>query len=351
MSSGEQNGIPPLNEIRQRLGRVNRTLPSAEEFIKGILSGDRVMLARAITLVESTRTDHKELAEKIINSCLPHSGKSIRIGITGIPGVGKSTFIESFGMYLISQGKKLAVLTIDPSSQISGGSILGDKTRMSELSKNESAFIRPSPSGDSLGGVARKTRETIYLCEAAGFDTILVETVGVGQSETAVHSMVDLFLLLLIAGAGDELQGIKRGIMEMADLFAITKADGDNKARAERTRIETQSAIHFFPKQENSWIPKVLTCSSLSGEGIGEIWNQILEYEKVLKLNGYFEIRRTNQSKYWLEETVSENLMGDFYTKMKDLYLDMESKVSEHKISSFQAAEKLIFEYRKRILK
>ncbi|WP_061231734.1 methylmalonyl Co-A mutase-associated GTPase MeaB [Leptospira interrogans] len=351
MSSGEQNGIPPLNEIRQRLGRVNRTLPSAEEFIKGILSGDRVMLARAITLVESTRTDHKELAEKIINSCLPHSGKSIRIGITGIPGVGKSTFIESFGMYLISQGKKLAVLTIDPSSQISGGSILGDKTRMSELSKNESAFIRPSPSGDSLGGVARKTRETIYLCEAAGFDTILVETVGVGQSETAVHSMVDLFLLLLIAGAGDELQGIKRGIMEMADLFAITKADGDNKVRAERTRIETQSAIHFFPKQENSWIPKVLTCSSLSGEGIGEIWNQILEYEKVLKLNGHFEIRRTNQSKYWLEETVSENLMGDFYTKMKDLYLDMESKVSEHKISSFQAAEKLIFEYRKRILK
>lgn len=219
MSSEEQSEIPPISAINQRLGRLNRTLPSKEEFIQGILSGDRAILARAITLVESSRADHKELAEKIIDACLPHSGKSVRIGITGIPGVGKSTFIESFGMYTISQGKKLAVLTIDPSSQISGGSILGDKTRMSELSRNESAFIRPSPSGDSLGGVARKTRETIYLCEAAGFDTIFVETVGVGQSETAVHSMVDLFLLLLIAGAGDELQGIKRGIMEMADLF------------------------------------------------------------------------------------------------------------------------------------
>ncbi|EMO52535.1 methylmalonyl Co-A mutase-associated GTPase MeaB [Leptospira noguchii] len=349
MSDGEKSGIPPESAIRQQPGRVNRALPSQEEFLQGIFSGDRVILARAITLVESARADHKELAENIINACLPHSGKSIRIGITGIPGVGKSTFIESFGMHVISQGKKLAVLTIDPSSQISGGSILGDKTRMSELSRNESAFIRPSPSRDSLGGVARKTRETIYLCEAAGFDTIFVETVGVGQSETAVHSMVDLFLLLLIAGAGDELQGIKRGIMEMADLFAITKADGDNTTKAERTKIETQSAIHFFPKNENGWIPKVLSCSSLSGKGISEIWNQILEYEKVLKLNGHFEIRRTNQSKYWLEETVSEHLMGDFYTKMKDLYLDMESKVSEHKISSFQAAEKLIQEYRKRI--
>ncbi|WP_061247467.1 methylmalonyl Co-A mutase-associated GTPase MeaB [Leptospira noguchii] len=349
MSDGEKSGIPPESAIRQQPGRVNRALPSQEEFLQGIFSGDRVILARAITLVESARADHKELAENIINACLPHSGKSIRIGITGIPGVGKSTFIESFGMHVISQGKKLAVLTIDPSSQISGGSILGDKTRMSELSRNESAFIRPSPSRDSLGGVARKTRETIYLCEAAGFDTIFVETVGVGQSETAVHSMVDLFLLLLIAGAGDELQGIKRGIMEMADLFAITKADGDNTTKAEQTKIETQSAIHFFPKNENGWIPKVLSCSSLSGKGIAEIWNQILEYEKVLKLNGHFEIRRTNQSKYWLEETVSEHLMGDFYTKMKDLYLDMESKVSEHKISSFQAAEKLIQEYRKRI--
>ncbi|EMI72003.1 methylmalonyl Co-A mutase-associated GTPase MeaB [Leptospira noguchii] len=348
MSSGEQSGIPSGGGIRST-GIRRKSLPTSEEFVKGILSGDRVMLSRAITLVESARTDHKELAEKIIDACLPHSGKSIRIGITGIPGVGKSTFIESFGMHAISQGKKLAVLTIDPSSQISGGSILGDKTRMSELSRNESAFIRPSPSRDSLGGVARKTRETIYLCEAAGFDTIFVETVGVGQSETAVHSMVDLFLLLLISGAGDELQGIKRGIMEMADLFAVTKADGDNKIRAESTKIETQSAIHFFPKNENGWIPKVLSCSSLSGEGISEIWNQILEYEKVLKLNGHFEIRRTNQSKYWLEETVSEHLMGDFYTKMKNPYLDMESKVSEHKISSFQAAEKLIQEYRKRI--
>lgn len=309
------------------------------------------MLSRAITLVESSRTDHKELAETIIDACLPHSGKSVRIGITGIPGVGKSTFIESFGMYAISQGKKLAVLTIDPSSQISGGSILGDKTRMFELSRNESAFIRPSPSGDSLGGVARKTRETIYLCEAAGFDTIFVETVGVGQSETAVHSMVDLFLLLLIAGAGDELQGIKRGIMEMADLFAVTKADGDNKTRAELTRVETQSAIHFFPAHENGWIPKVLSCSSLTGEGIPEIWNQILEYEKTLKPNGHFEIRRTNQAKYWLEETVAENLMSDFYIRMKDLYQDMEDQVSRHRISSFQAAEKLIGEYRKRIWK
>ncbi|EMO13564.1 LAO/AO transport system ATPase [Leptospira santarosai str. CBC523] len=351
-SDGEKFGIPPLDSesvIRQRPGRVNRVLPSQEEFIQGILSGDRVMLARAITLVESSRSDHKELAEKIIDACLPHSGKSVRIGITGIPGVGKSTFIESFGMYAISQGKKLAVLTIDPSSQISGGSILGDKTRMSELSRNESAFIRPSPSGESLGGVARKTRETIYLCEAAGFDTIFVETVGVGQSETAVHSMVDLFLLLLIAGAGDELQGIKRGIMEMADLLAVTKADGDNKIKAEMTRTETQSAIHFFPTNESGWIPKVLVCSSFSREGIPEIWNQILEYEKTLKLNGYFEVRRTNQAKYWLEETVSQHLMEDFKVQMKDLYKDMKEKVSRHQMSSFQAAEKLIVEYRKRI--
>ncbi|AXR62664.1 methylmalonyl Co-A mutase-associated GTPase MeaB [Leptospira mayottensis] len=344
MSSGEQSEIP-----LQSTGISRKVLPTAEEFVQGVLSGNRVMLARAITLVESSRADHKELAEKIIEACLPHSGKSIRIGITGIPGVGKSTFIESFGMYTISQGKKLAVLTIDPSSQISGGSILGDKTRMPELSRNESAFIRPSPSGKSLGGVARKTRETIYLCEAAGFDTIFVETVGVGQSETVVHSMVDLFLLLLIAGAGDELQGIKRGIMEMADLLAITKADGDNKTRAEITRTETQSAIHFFPTNENGWIPKVSTCSSLSGEGIPEIWNQILEYEKTLKSNGYFEIRRTNQANYWLEESVSEHLTEDFKTQMKDLYKDMKEKVSRHQISSFQAAEKLITEYRKRI--
>ncbi|MCG6195344.1 methylmalonyl Co-A mutase-associated GTPase MeaB [Leptospira sp. FAT2] len=348
MSSGEQTGIPSSGGIRST-GISRKPLPSAEAFVKGILAGDRVMLSRAITLVESARADHKELAEKIIDACLPHSGKSIRIGITGIPGVGKSTFIESFGMHVLSQGKKLAVLTIDPSSQISGGSILGDKTRMSELSRNESAFIRPSPSGDSLGGVARKTRETIYLCEAAGFDTIIVETVGVGQSETAVHSMVDLFLLLLIAGAGDELQGIKRGIMEMADLFAVTKADGDNKIRSEATRIETQSAIHFFPSHENTWIPKVLSCSSLTGEGIGEIWKQIQEYEKTVKSNGYFEIRRTNQAKYWLEETVSEHLMSDFYTRMKDLYEELEDKVSRHRISSFQAAEKLIAEYRKRL--
>lgn len=347
MSSGEQSGISSSGGIRST-GISRKALPSAEEFVQGILAGDRVMLSRAITLVESARSDHKELAEKIIDACLPHSGKSIRIGITGIPGVGKSTFIESFGMYTISQGKKLAVLTIDPSSQISGGSILGDKTRMSELSRNESAFIRPSPSGDSLGGVARKTRETIYLCEAAGFDTIFVETVGVGQSEIAVHSMVDLFLLLLIAGAGDELQGIKRGIMEMADLFAVTKADGDNKMRAERTRIETQSAIHFFPAHENGWIPKVLSCSSLSGEGISEIWNQICEYEKIVKSNGHFEIRRTDQAKYWLEETVSEHLLGDFYSKMRDLYEAAEEDVVSHKVSSFQAAEKLIREYRKR---
>lgn len=341
-SSGVSSGGVRSTGIRRK------ALPSAEEFVKGILSGDKMILARAITLVESSLPAHKELAEKIIDACLPHSGNSIRIGITGIPGVGKSTFIEAFGMHVISQGKKLAVLTIDPSSQISGGSILGDKTRMFELSKNQSAFIRPSPSGDSLGGVARKTRETIYLCEAAGFDTIFVETVGVGQSETAVHSMVDLFLLLLIAGAGDELQGIKRGIMEMADLFAVTKADGENKTRAELTRVETQSAIHFFPSNENGWTPKVLSCSAVTKEGISEILTQILEYEKTLKSNGFFETRRTDQAKYWLEETVSEHLMGDFYARMKDLYQDMEDKVSQHKISSFQAAEKLIQEYRKR---
>jgi LAO/AO transport system kinase len=279
--------------------------PSAEALVQGILAGNITALSRAITLVESTNPMHLAKANTIINSCLPHANQSVRIGITGVPGVGKSTFIEAFGKHLTSLGKKVAVLAVDPSSTISHGSILGDKTRMEELVKDPNAFIRPSASGETLGGVARKTRETITLCEAAGFDTIIIETVGVGQSETAVHSMVDFFLLLKIAGAGDELQGIKRGIMEMADAIVINKADGDNIKNAQFAKVEFNRALHLFPAKKSGWIPTTATCSALTSEGIPEVWNTITEFLKITQTNSYFFEKRKEQNQFWMLETTN----------------------------------------------
>jgi LAO/AO transport system kinase len=320
---------------------------SLDEYIDGILSGNRTILSQAITQVESNLQDHQALAQKIIERCLPHSGKSIRIGITGVPGVGKSSFIESFGMYVTSLGYKLAVLAIDPSSERSKGSILGDKTRMEMLSANENAFIRPSPSSGSLGGVARKTRETICLCEAAGFDVIFIETVGVGQSEIAVHSMVDFFLLLALAGAGDELQGIKRGIMEMADTIVITKADGSNIDNANRAKAEHQSALHLMPLTESGWQPQVLTCSAHSNIGIDNIWNTIQQFVLHTKQDGSFDKNRTGQAKYWMHQTIKDSLQSRFYnnSRIASQMKKIETDVTEGKLSSFEAAQHLLDKY------
>ncbi|UFH56757.1 methylmalonyl Co-A mutase-associated GTPase MeaB [Spirosoma sp. KNUC1025] len=290
-----------------------RTRLSIEQYLNGILANDRLILSQAITLVESRRTDDRALAQQVLEGILPHSGHSIRIGITGVPGVGKSTFIEAFGTYLTQLGHRLAILTVDPTSQRSGGSLLGDKTRMETLSRNPNAYIRPSPAGDSLGGVAHHTRETILLCEAAGFDIILIETVGVGQSETVVHSMVDFFLLLMLAGAGDELQGIKRGIMELADALVITKADGTNQASANHARIEYQNALHLFPPTGTGWFPPVLTCSALTGEGITNIWQTIQRYQKLTIQNGYHDQRRQEQQLTWFRTLLRQRLERQFY--------------------------------------
>jgi len=286
---------------------------SAAELVEQLLKGNKTALGRAITLVESNQISHSEKAGKIIEACLPHSGNSVRIGITGVPGVGKSTFIEAFGSYLVEKGKKVAVLAVDPSSTISHGSIMGDKTRMENLVTLENAFIRPSPSGESLGGVAQKTRESIILCEAAGFDIILIETVGVGQSETTVHSMTDFFLLLKLAGAGDELQGIKRGIMEMADAIVINKADGENLKAAREARLDFKRALHLYPPKESEWVPKVLLCSAQEQTGISEIWELIEEYLSLTGKNNYLQNNRHEQNKFWLLQTINEYLKSHFY--------------------------------------
>lgn len=317
---------------------------SANEFLTGIRSGNRTVLSRAITLIESTREEDREKAREIIEECLPFTGDSIRIGITGVPGVGKSTFIESLGNYIIDKGHKLAVLTIDPSSTRTGGSILGDKTRMETLSNSEYAYIRPSPTAGSLGGVARKTRESIYLCEAAGYDTIFIETVGVGQSETAVHSMVDFFLLLMLAGAGDELQGIKRGIIEMADLIAVNKIDSSPEKLVKQAVREYKNALHLYPEPESGWSPKVTTCSALTGKGIGEIWDLIQDYLEATKENGFFEENRNRQAKHWMYETISNRLTDQFYRHpaVKEQQEEIEKQVLNGKLSSFKAAQKLL---------
>lgn len=321
---------------------------SVAEYVEGLVKGDVTILSQAVTLVESVKQDHQATAQEVIEKCLPYSGNSVRIGISGVPGAGKSTSIDVFGLYVLEKyAGKLAVLAIDPSSERSKGSILGDKTRMEQLSVHPDSFIRPSPSAGSLGGVARKTRETIVLCEAAGFDKIFVETVGVGQSETAVHSMVDFFLLIQLAGTGDELQGIKRGIMEMADGIAINKADGDNLERAKLAASQFRNALHLFPAPESGWTPQVLTYSGFYNLGLKEIWNMIYQYIGFVKDNGYFEFRRNEQSKYWMYETVNEQLREGFYhhPKIETILTDKESQVLRGNLTSFVAAKDLLDTY------
>lgn len=327
--------------------RVKRTQYTTDEFVAGILRGDVSILSQAVTLVESTNPTHYSQAQEVVERCLPHAGRSVRIGITGVPGAGKSTFVESLGMDLVKAGHKLAVLAIDPSSERSRGSILGDKTRMEELSAAKTAFIRPSPSAGSLGGVARKTRETIVLCEAAGFDTVFVETVGVGQSETAVHSMVDFFLLIQLAGAGDELQGIKRGIMEMADGIAINKCDGSNKEKSQMAARQFQNALALFPKPESGWDPQVLTCSAFHHTGVSDVWQMICDYIAFTQENGYFAEKRHRQSKYWMYETIDETLKNSFYhnPEIETLLETYKQQLEENRISSFVAAKKLLDTY------
>ena len=314
------------------------------DLIQGLLNGERSALGRAITLVESTLSTHQKQAQEILSACLPHSGNAIRVGVTGVPGVGKSTFIEALGKDLTAQGTKVAVLAIDPSSERTGGSILGDKTRMNELAVDPLAFIRPSPTAGSLGGVARKTRESILLCEAAGYEVILIETVGVGQSETAVHSMVDFFLLLMLSGAGDELQGIKRGIMEMADAIAITKSDGDNIQNAKNARMEYKRALHLFPPTESGWIPKVETCSSLNNENINGVWEIISEHQAWMQERGLIASNRQAQSRYWLHESIEEKLKQQFYhdERRKVAVKRLEQEVMDGKLTPNQAAEQLL---------
>ena len=326
--------------------RKKRAL-STGEYVEGILAGNITTLSQAITLIESNNPAHYAQAQEIIERCLPHAGKSVRIGITGVPGAGKSTFIEAVGNMVTSLRHKLAVLAIDPSSERSGGSILGDKTRMESISGNPDVFIRPSPSAGSLGGVARKTRETIVLCEAAGFDVIFIETVGVGQSETAVHSMVDMFMLLQISGAGDELQGIKRGIMEMADLVVITKADGENIRKAELAKAQISNALHLFPEPESGCRPQVFTCSAVDGSGLSEIWKEVGDFIACTRRNGFFTSNRRRQNKYWMYETINEALRNSFYRDpdIEAALPDFERKVLGDRLSSFVAARKLLDRY------
>lgn len=349
-----KNEVSPQETISKagmiKIKESRKRQPSAQELIDGILTGNITTLSRAITLIESTNASHLTKANKIINSCLPHANKSVRIGITGVPGVGKSTFIEAFGKYLTGLNKKVAVLAIDPSSTISHGSILGDKTRMEELVKDKNVFIRPSASGETLGGVARKTRETIILCEACGFDVILIETVGVGQSETAVHSMVDFFLLLKIAGAGDELQGIKRGIMEMADIVVINKADGDNIQKAELTKTEFNKALHFFHQKKSGWIPTATTCSALKKQGIDNIWQNILDYLELVTSNHFFSEKREEQNLFWMTETINEHLKNHFFNQPNiiELLESIKKSVQNNSISPFAAAQMLLDNYFKK---
>lgn len=340
-------GIAKQPVLNPHFRRIRRHVLSVDEYVEGIRSGNITILSQAVTLVESSRSDHQELAQQIIEKCLPYAGNSMRIGITGVPGAGKSTSIDAFGMHLCNAGKKLAVLAIDPSSERSKGSILGDKTRMEQLSHHPNAFIRPSPSAGSLGGVARKTRETIMLCEAAGFDTIFVETVGVGQSETAVHSMVDFFLLIQLSGTGDELQGIKRGIMEMADAIIINKADGDNIPKANLAATHFRNALQLFPPTDSGWKPPVMTYSGFYGLGIKEIWDMVDKYRVFAQNSGYFDLKRQKQAKWWMYESINEALKRSFYTNpavVKEQE-EVEQLVLSDQLSSFVAAQQLLDAY------
>ncbi len=322
---------------------MNR-LPDAETLAQAVLAGQRRALARSITLIESTRPDHRQAAEALLEHLLPCTGNSIRIGISGVPGVGKSTFIEAFGLFVIGQGHRVAVLAVDPSSPRSGGSILGDKTRMEELSRHEQAFIRPSPSGGTLGGVARRTREALLACEAAGFDVIIVETVGVGQSETAVADLVDMFLLLLVPGGGDELQGIKKGIVEMADLVVVNKADGDLAAAAARAAIDYGNALHLLRPASRHWSPPVLRCSALNAVGIDQVWDAVLRYRRVMEAAGALPARRKEQARAWLWNEVGESLMARFraHPRIEPGLAEMEGRVAAGTITPTAAAQYLL---------
>ncbi len=342
-------GIEQPSIVNPHYKRVKRRTLTTDDYVEGILRRDISILGQAITLVESHLPEHYKQSQEIIERCLPHSGKSIRVGITGVPGAGKSTFIEAIGNKIIALNRRLAVLAIDPSSERSKGSILGDKTRMETLVHNPDAFIRPSPSAGSLGGVARKTREAVILCEAAGFDTIFIETVGVGRSETMVHSMVDIFLMLQISGAGDELQGIKRGIMEMADVVAITKADGDNIPKAELTKSYFTNAMRLFPMPKSGYRPMVLTCSSYEKRGIMDVWSAITDYVNATKQNGYFDINRRAQEKYRLIETINSTLADRFFNSgvVVENLERFQQMIDDKQISAYIAAKELIALYDK----
>lgn len=349
--SGVDSGEP--KQKFEKIGRFQKksaSLPDLDFLEEGILSGSRTVLARAITLIESNAEHHFRHAQELLHRLLPHSGRSLRIGITGVPGAGKSTFIESFGTYLCDAGLKAAVLAVDPSSSLSGGSILGDKTRMEQLSRNPRAFIRPSPSAGKLGGVHRKTRETMLLCEAAGFDVILVETVGVGQSEVIVREMVDFFMLLTLTGAGDELQGMKKGIMELADAVIVNKADGSNKKLAEKTKAEYNRILHFLQPATKGWQTKAYTCSSVFHEGISEIWNVIKMFENTAKTSGVFEERRRLQTKQWIHSMILDQLQFSFFyhPDIKPLLPKIENEVIAGNRTVTSAVEELFNVYTKR---
>lgn len=347
-SEGQRPSTGVNANIAKKIRASRKKEVSVDTLFEELIIGNKSALSRAITLIESTHPASQEKAELLIEKCLPHANRSIRIGITGVPGVGKSTFIEAFGGFLADKGKKVAVLAVDPTSTVSRGSILGDKTRMETLVSHENAFIRPSPSGDSLGGVAKKTRETIILCEAAGYDSLLIETVGVGQSETTVHSMTDFFLLLKLAGAGDELQGIKRGIMEMADAIVINKADGENLKPAQKARAEFKRALHLYPAKDSGWQPEVLLCSALEKTGISEVWNLISEYKKLMKKSGEFDSKRHQQNKFWMLQTIEEHLKSRFYNhpEIKKLLPAQLEALDKNETSPFQAADFLLKKYR-----
>lgn len=355
-NSSEYKGLTVKSGVEQpstvnpylKRGRFKRHEYTVGEMVEGILKGNVTVLSQAVTLIESVNPDHQQKAQEVIEKCLPYSGKSLRVGISGVPGAGKSTSIDQFGVHVLDRfGGKLAVLAIDPSSERSKGSILGDKTRMEKLSLREEAFIRPSPTAGSLGGVARKTRETIILCEAAGYDKIFVETVGVGQSETACHSMVDFFLLIQLAGTGDELQGIKRGIMEIADGIVINKCDGNNVDKCHIAATNFRNALHFFPPSDSGWQPKVLCYSGFYGTGVKEVWDMVYQYVDFVKHNGYFNYRRNEQSKYWMYETINEHLRNSFYNNQ---LIQQKLKMSENAVlagtkTSFVAAKELLDMY------
>ncbi|NBC25337.1 MAG: methylmalonyl Co-A mutase-associated GTPase MeaB [Bacteroidetes bacterium] len=341
-------GSDPADSVNPNFRRTSVRAKSKAEFVEGIKKGNRTILSQVITLIESSKQERRALGQQILEEVMPLTGNSVRIGITGVPGVGKSTFIEAIGNRFLQEGEKLAVLAIDPTSSRTKGSILGDKTRMATLSNHQNAYIRPSPTSGTLGGVARTSRETMLLCEAAGFTTIFIETVGVGQSETTVHNMVDMFLLLMLAGAGDELQGIKRGIMEMADLIAINKAEKENLPAAKRAKKEYENALSLYPPAPSKWKTPVVTCSALNEDGLDDVKANIEDYLEHIKANSYFKKQRSEQSAWWMHETIREKLTSEFYGNpdIEEKLSKIEKQVNKGEISSFAAAERLIEVYK-----